>query len=94
MTVDLSIVIAVGGLALSAATFAIGRLTSAKNSGVADGELKTDVKYIRDSINKQEKKLDMVVENYSEVKTEIMQLKERLHALEEKVEYLHGGGGA
>lgn len=92
MMIDLSAIIAVGGLALSAATFVIGRLTSAKSSGAADGELKTDVKYIRDSINKQEKKLDMVVENYSEVKTEIMQLKERLHALEEKVEYLHGGG--
>lgn len=92
MMIDLTVVIAVSGLALSVATFVIGRLTSAKNSGAADGELKTDVKYIRDSVNKQEKKLDVVIENYSEVKSEIMQLKERLHALEEKVEYLHGGG--
>lgn len=92
--VNISVIITVAGLALSAATFLIGRMSAAKDSGQADGELKTDVKYIRDSINKQEKKLDVVVENYSEVKTEIMQLKERLHALEEKVEYLHGGSVA
>ena len=35
------------GFALSAATFFLGRMTSAKTSGRADGEMKADIKYIK-----------------------------------------------
>lgn len=89
--IETSVLIAVFGFAISAATFFIGRTTAAKSSGAADGEMKADIKHIKDSVEKQEKKLDVVVENYDDVKLEIERLKGRLKALEQKVEILHGG---
>ena len=73
MQIDVSVLIAICGCALSIATFFIGRTTSAKNAGQqtgqvltelgyikkgVDGEMKADVKYIKSSVEKQEKKLD------------------------------------
>lgn len=89
--VETSVLIAVCGLAISAATFFLGRMTAAKSSGAADGEMKADIKHIKASVEKQEAKLDGVVENYDDVKLEIERLKGRLKALEQKVEILHGG---
>lgn len=89
--IETSVLIAVFGFAISAATFFIGRMTAARSSGAADGEMKADIKHIKDSVEKQEKKLDVVVENYDDVKLEIERLKGRLKALEQKVEILHGG---
>lgn len=89
--VETSVLIAVCGFAISAATFFLGRMTAAKSSGAADGEMKADIKHIKASVEKQEAKLDGVVENYDDVKLEIERLKGRLKALEQKVEILHGG---
>ena len=89
--IEISVLIAVCGVVISAATFFIGRMTAAKSSGSADGEMKADIKHIKASVEKQEKKLDGVVENYDDVKLEIERLKGRLKALEHKVEILHGG---
>jgi peptidoglycan hydrolase CwlO-like protein len=88
--IETTVLIAVCGLAISAATFFIGRMTAAKQNGTADGEMRSDIKHIKDSVEKQEKKLDVVVENYDDVKLEIERLKGRLKALEQKVMYLHG----
>ena len=87
--VEVSALIAVAGLAVSVATFFLGRTSAAKSAGQSDGELKADVKYIKSSVEKQEKKLDSVVESYDDVKLEIERLKGRLKALEQKVEMLH-----
>lgn len=87
--IEVSILIAVLGLCISAATFFIGRTTAAKSVGHSDGELKSDIKYIKTSVEKQEKKLDSVVENYDDIKLEIERLKGKLKALEQKVEMLH-----
>ncbi len=87
--VEISVLITVAGLGISVATFFIGRTTAAKSAGQMDGEMKADVKYIKSSVEKQEKKLDSVVENYDDVKLEIERLKGRLKALEQKVEMLH-----
>lgn len=88
--IETGALIAVIGCALSIGTFFIGRVTAAKDRGVADGELKADVKYIKSSVDKQEKKLDKMTENYSDLEGEIRELKERLKALEDKVKLLHG----
>ena len=93
--IDISILIAVVGFALSVGTFFIGRTTAAKASGVADGEMRADVKHIKDSVEKQERKLDRVIENNNDLKThlekEISELKGRLNTLEDRVKMLHGG---
>ena len=91
MTVDIAVLIAVGGFALSVGTFFVGRMTAAKTSGQEDGEIKTNVQYIKDSVDKHDKKLDKIMDNYSDLEGEIRELKARLKALEDKVKMLHGG---
>lgn len=91
MTIELSVLIAVLGFALSVGTFFIGRLTSAKKDGISDGETKANIRYIKESVDKHDKKLDRVAENYESVRTEIVELRGRLEMLEQRVEMLHGG---
>ena len=94
MSIDMSILIAVLGCALSVGTFFVGRMTAAKKDGVEDGEMKSDVRHIKNAVDKQGGKLDQVVENYEEIKIELERLKGRMTALEQKVNMLHGGDGA
>ena len=91
VNIDITVLIAVCGFALSVGTFFVGRMTAAKNSGQADGEIKTNVQYIKDSVDKHDKKLDKIMDNYSDLEGEIRELKVRLKALEDKVKMLHGG---
>lgn len=91
MSVDLSIMIGVLGFAMSVGTFFVGRTTAAKSSGQADGEMQANVRHIKDTVDKQDKKLNDIAENYIDLKDEIAKLKERLHVLEDRVKMLHGG---
>lgn len=89
MNIDVSILIAVLGFALSVGTFFVGRMTAAKTSGFEDGSTKADIRYIREAVDKHDKKLDRVAENYDAVKSEIAELWERLKLLEQRVDMLH-----
>lgn len=50
--------IALVGLALSGATFFIGRLSNSKNEGKETGSLFTDLKYIKESVERIEGRLE------------------------------------
>ena len=91
MTIEISVLIAVIGCALSVGTFFVGRLTAAKSSGKEDGELKSDVRHIKESVDRQGDKLDTVIENYEDISVELEKVKGRVTALEQKVKMLHGG---
>ena len=91
MTVDITVLIAVLGFALSVGTFFIGRMTAVKKDGFADGETKANIRYIKESVDKHDRKLDRVAENYESVRTEIVELRGRLEKLEQRVEMLHEG---
>ena len=88
--IEISVLIGVAGLAISVATFFIGRTTAARVNGSEDGEMKSDIKYIKTSIDKQESKLDEIVTNYEDVKLELEKLKGRIINLEQKIKLLHG----
>lgn len=90
MEINVSVLVALIGCALSVGTFFIGRVTSAKTTGKEDGELKSDIKYIRASVEKQEAKIEKVAGNYDDIRLEIQELKGKLSALEQKVKMLHG----
>lgn len=91
MAVDVTVLIAVLGFALSVGTFFVGRMTAAKSDGITDGETKANIRYIKESVDKHDKKLDRVGENYESVRTEIVELRGRLEKLEQRVEMLHEG---
>lgn len=91
MNIDMAVLIAVIGCALSVGTFFIGRVTAAKSDGFADGETRANIRYIKESVDKHDSKLDRVAENYESMKREIVELRGRLEKLEQRVEMLHGG---
>lgn len=72
-------------------SFFSGQFSGAKKSGKEDGEMKANIRYIKESAEKQERKLDAVAGNYDAIKVEMEELKGRMSALEQKVKMLHGG---
>lgn len=87
---ELETIIALCGCALAVATFFIGRTSAAKHSGQADGEMRADIKYIKTSVDKHDKKLDGISTNYAGLKVELEQVKGRVDAIEQKIKLLHG----
>lgn len=79
---EISVLIALVGLALSAATFFLGRMTSARNSGQENGVMLTEIGYIKSGIDDMKKKMETADRRY-------IDLAERVTALEEKVEIYH-----
>lgn len=83
--IDISIIIAACGLVLSVATFFIGRMTSAKNSGQEYGVMLTEIGYIKSGVDDMKKKMEQSDRRY-------IDLAERVTALEEMVKIYHQGG--
>ena len=55
MTVDITVLIAVLGFALSVGTFFIGRVTAAKTSGQEYGVMLTEIGYIKSGVDDMKK---------------------------------------
>ena len=87
MQIDTGIV----GVLIAIASFFSGQFSGARKNGKDDGEMRADIKYIKESAEKQERKLDAVAGNYDAIKVEMEELKGRMSALEQKVKMLHGG---
>ena len=82
---ELSILIAVCGLAVSVGTFFIGRTTAAKNSGKEYGVMLTEIGYIKSGVDDMKRKMEQSDKRY-------IDLAERVTALEEKMSIYHHGG--
>lgn len=82
--IETSVLIAIVGCALSAATFFIGRTTAAKNSGREDGVILTELGYIKAGVDDMKKKMEESDKRY-------IDLTERVAAIEEIVKIYHGG---
>lgn len=87
MTVDIAVLIAVGGFALSVGTFFVGRMTAAKTSGQEYGVMLTEIGYIKSGVDDMKKKMEQSDKRY-------IDLAERVTALEEMVKIYHNGGKA
>ncbi len=79
---ELEILITVCGLAVSVATFFIGRMTSARNGGQERGVMLTDIGYIKSGIDDLKKKMEQSDSRYIE-------LAERVTSLEKAVRIYH-----
>ena len=58
MQVDINLIIAILGGCLSAATFFIGRQSAAQSAGREAGSLVTDLKYIKETVERIESRLN------------------------------------
>jgi len=84
MTIDITVLIAVLGLALSAAAFFIGRMTAAKTSGQQTGQVLTELGYIK-------KGIDGLERDIKEMKRQYTYLDVRVSKLEEAIRIYPGG---
>ena len=85
MSIDMTVLIAVIGGAVSVGTFFIGRLTAAKTSGQEYGVMLTEIGYIKSGVDDMKKKMEQSDKRY-------IDLAERVTALEEVVKIYHNGG--
>lgn len=83
--IEISILIAVIGCGLSVGTFFIGRVTAAKTSGQQNGQMLSDLGYIRRGIDGLERKMERIERQYTDLEV-------RLSKLEEVVKIYHKEG--
>lgn len=79
-------------IVLSIAGFLLGRVTAAKNKGEADGEMKADIRYIKNAQAELKDDIRLYGENYTEVRAELEKIKGRVAKLEEIIKIYHQEG--
>ncbi len=96
---ELGIIISVCGLALSAATFFVGRITAGKSSGKENGQMLSDMGYVKrgvDDLRDDIKDFREIIEKVRiEQAAQAQDLKSalrRIEALEKRVSHYHEGG--
>ena len=78
MTIELSVLIAVIGCALSVGTFFIGRVTAAKSSGQQTGQVLTELGYIKKGIDGLEQKMEKMEQQYTKLDVRVSKLEEAI----------------
>ena len=78
MSIDISVLIAVGGILLSAATFFVGRVTAAKSSGQQTGQVLTELGYIKKGIDGLERDIKEIKRQYTDLDVRVSKLEEAI----------------
>ena len=74
--IEISVLIAVVGVAVSVGTFFIGRTTAAKNAGHQTGQVLTELGYIKKGIDGLEKKMERMEQQYNKLDVRVSKLEE------------------
>ena len=74
--IEISVLVAVIGVAVSVGTFFIGRTTAAKNSGQQTGQVLTELGYIKKGIDGLEKKMERMEQQYNNLDVRVSKLEE------------------
>ena len=95
---ELGVIISVCGLALSAATFFIGRISAGKTSGKENGQILSDIGYIKSSVDSLRADVKELNKNHSEIRAvqaaqerDIKTLYSRIESLERRMAHYHEG---
>ena len=75
---ELTVAIAVAGLAVSVGTFFIGRTTAAKNSGKEYGVMLTEIGYIKSGVDDMKKKMEQSDKRYIEMEKRLSKVEEAM----------------
>lgn len=78
MTIELSVLIAVLGFAMSVGTFFIGRVTAAKTSGQEYGVMLTEIGYIKSGVDDMKKKMEQSDKRYIEMEKRLSKVEEAM----------------
>ena len=82
MNIDITVLIAVLGCAVSVAAFFIGRVTAAKTSGQEYGVMLTEIGYIKSGVDDMKKKMEQSDKRY-------IDMEKRLSKVEEAMKIYH-----
>ncbi len=90
--ISISILIAIIGVVLSIITFVAGRQTSAKNQGLQDGQILTELGYLKSNTDEIKKRLDEedhrhieTIKKMAELDSSLKSAHKRLDGLEQRV---------
>ena len=75
---ELTVAIAVAGLAVSVGTFFIGRTTAAKNSGKEYGVMLTEIGYIKSGVDDMKRKMEQSDKRYIEMEKRLSKVEEAM----------------
>lgn len=78
MTVDITVLIAVLGFALSVGTFFVGRMTAAKASGQQTGQVLTELGYIKKGIDGLERDIKEIKDQYANLDIRVTRIEEAM----------------
>ena len=78
MTVEITVLIAVIGCVLSVGTFFVGRMTAAKNDGRENGQVLTELGYIKKGIDGLEKDIKEIKRQYTDLDVRVSKLEEAI----------------
>ena len=78
MTVEITVLIAVIGCALSVGTFFIGRTTAARDDGRENGQVLTELGYIKKGIDGLEKDIKEIKDQYAALDVRVSKVEEAM----------------
>ena len=78
MNIDITVLIAVLGCAVSVAAFFIGRVTAAKTSGQEYGVMLTEIGYIKSGVDDMKKKMEQSDKRYIEMEKRLSKVEEAM----------------
>jgi len=83
--IEIATLVGACGLAVSVLTFFVGRMTAARSTGQKDGQVLTELGYIKKGIDGLDRKMEKMEHEYTKLEV-------RVAKLEEIVRIYHEGG--
>lgn len=76
---ELNVLISIIGLALSVGTFFIGRQTASKADGKQEGQILTELGYIKSGVDDMKRKMENMEKSYHSLEGRVARLEERVN---------------
>lgn len=76
---ELNVLISIIGVALSVGTFFIGRQTASRNDGKQEGQILTELGYIKSGVDDMKRKMESMEKSYHTLEGRVARLEERVN---------------
>jgi hypothetical protein len=88
--IDISVLIAIAGLLLAVVTFVVGRNTAAKSDGKQDGQILTELGYLKSNTDDIKRRLDDQDRRYTEMLVTVTGLERDMKTAYMRIDELKG----
>ena len=76
---ELTVLISIIGVALSVGTFFVGRTTASKADGKQEGQILTELGYIKSGVDDMKRKMENMEKSYYNLEGRVARLEERVN---------------